>query len=264
MKTLKEDLKKYNIEEYKPLPYFLLSLATCGIYGIVKVVNRNWYNNYKLYMSVKMIRRNYLQLALKYLNKLKFNENNLTLKDNTQIQTYTDLIKLLENNIDVGPRKFENMIRHNDQILNLYKPSTKNKLSNKIKFVIGIVAVVIIAAIGSNNKDHERIVAYKQEQQQQPQQIQQVEPIQHEAIQQQPQEAKKEEVKQEATEKKAEEKTPTSNAATSSAAGDIIGDKNSHIYHLPTQKHYNIKAGNEVHFKTEQEAIDAGYRAAKR
>lgn len=46
--------------------------------------------------------------------------------------------------------------------------------------------------------------------------------------------------------------------------GRIIGNRNSHIYHVPGQAGYRINSANTVYFNNEQEAIDAGYRKAKR
>jgi len=46
-------------------------------------------------------------------------------------------------------------------------------------------------------------------------------------------------------------------------AGTIVGNSNSHIYHMPGQRGYNMNSSNAVYFNTEQEAINAGYRKAK-
>lgn len=46
--------------------------------------------------------------------------------------------------------------------------------------------------------------------------------------------------------------------------GSIIGNVNSKIYHVPGQAGYHMSSTNAVYFKTEQEAINAGYRRAKR
>lgn len=254
MNTLKDDLKIHNVEEYKPLKFFALSLVTCGAYGIVKVVNHNWYNNYKLYMAIKMIKKDNVQLAYKYLDMLKFNRNKKTSKDAMQMQTYTDLIGVIENKINVGPQKFESPIKNNEQVLNLEKPKLKNKMSNRRKVVIGIIAVAIVAAIGSNKQDNNKIVAQQQQEQPQ-QQVEQVQP---------PKEVKQEQPKEQPKEEQPKQEEKAAAVVNTAPAGDIVADRNSHIYHLPTQKHYNIKAANEVHFKTEQEAINAGYRAAKR
>lgn len=53
----------------------------------------------------------------------------------------------------------------------------------------------------------------------------------------------------------------TINTATSQK---IIGNKNSKIYHTPDQAGYNILPKNIVYFNSEQEALAAGYRKAKR
>ena len=47
-------------------------------------------------------------------------------------------------------------------------------------------------------------------------------------------------------------------------SGDIIGNSNTHVYHVPGQAGYNMNSANAVHFSSEQEAINAGYRRSKR
>lgn len=50
----------------------------------------------------------------------------------------------------------------------------------------------------------------------------------------------------------------------SETQGQIIGNKNSRIYHLPGGGSYNkVSAENRVYFATEEEAQKAGYRKAK-
>lgn len=44
----------------------------------------------------------------------------------------------------------------------------------------------------------------------------------------------------------------------------IIGNINSHVYHMPGQRGYTMKAKNAVYFHSEQEAINAGYRKAQK
>ena len=50
----------------------------------------------------------------------------------------------------------------------------------------------------------------------------------------------------------------------SEKVGRIIGNKKSKIYHLPGQAGYEVKEENQVYFDSEEEAIRAGYRKAKR
>jgi len=47
-------------------------------------------------------------------------------------------------------------------------------------------------------------------------------------------------------------------------SGQIVGNINSHIYHVPGQSGYNMNSANATYFNTEQDAINAGYRRAKR
>lgn len=44
----------------------------------------------------------------------------------------------------------------------------------------------------------------------------------------------------------------------------IVGNINSHIYHVPGQAGYRMNSANAVYFDTEQQAIAAGYRKSKR
>ena len=46
--------------------------------------------------------------------------------------------------------------------------------------------------------------------------------------------------------------------------GQIIGNRNSKIYHVPGQAGYRMNSANAVYFNSEQDAINAGYRKAKR
>lgn len=46
--------------------------------------------------------------------------------------------------------------------------------------------------------------------------------------------------------------------------GTIVGNVNSKIYHVPGQVGYRMNSANAVHFNTEQDAINAGYRKALR
>lgn len=44
----------------------------------------------------------------------------------------------------------------------------------------------------------------------------------------------------------------------------IIGNRNSKIYHVPGQAGYRLNVANAVYFKSEQQAIRAGYRRSRR
>ena len=58
---------------------------------------------------------------------------------------------------------------------------------------------------------------------------------------------------------------PKASMATSTGAGNIIGNRNSHIYHLPSgcPSYNDVATRNRVMFKSEKEATAAGYRKAK-
>lgn len=64
----------------------------------------------------------------------------------------------------------------------------------------------------------------------------------------------------------------SSNSSASSNQGDlytgnqgtIVGNSNSKIYHVPGQAGYHMNSANAVYFNSEQDAINAGYRKAKR
>ncbi len=56
-----------------------------------------------------------------------------------------------------------------------------------------------------------------------------------------------------------------SNTDLNIKTGKIKGNKKSKVYHLENQKDYNkVNSENIIYFNTEQEAINAGYRKAKR
>ncbi|WP_125588199.1 sunset domain-containing protein [Companilactobacillus jidongensis] len=75
----------------------------------------------------------------------------------------------------------------------------------------------------------------------------------------------------EAAAKQTRSNTATSSSNNTSSRGDmntassgqIVGNINSHIYHVPGQRGYNMNSSNAVYFQTEQDAINAGYRKAK-
>lgn len=63
----------------------------------------------------------------------------------------------------------------------------------------------------------------------------------------------------------ATEKEDVASPANNECNGQIKGNKNSNIYHLPSGAHYNtVSEQNIVWFCSEDEAKIAGYRAAKR
>lgn len=59
---------------------------------------------------------------------------------------------------------------------------------------------------------------------------------------------------------------PASNHGDMNTAetGKIIGNRNSHIYHVPGQAGYRMNSANAIYFNSEAEAQAAGYRKAKR
>ncbi|KRK80410.1 SLAP domain-containing protein [Companilactobacillus nodensis] len=50
---------------------------------------------------------------------------------------------------------------------------------------------------------------------------------------------------------------------TGTYVGTVVGNKASHIYHLPTQHRYRIGHKNIIYFSSEQEAINKGYHKSK-
>lgn len=57
-------------------------------------------------------------------------------------------------------------------------------------------------------------------------------------------------------------KPKATTAPAPAGAGQIIGDKKSHVYHLPGDKYMLPAQQNRVYFKTEAQAKAAGYRHA--
>lgn len=66
--------------------------------------------------------------------------------------------------------------------------------------------------------------------------------------------------KKKATKKKSKKKAKKS----SSSKGLIVANKNTKVYHLPSQRKYRMSAKNTVYFKTEAQAKAAGYRKSLR
>ena len=73
-------------------------------------------------------------------------------------------------------------------------------------------------------------------------------------------------------EKQKQEAEINNNGSSSQSQGDlytanqgtIVGNRNSKIYHVPGQAGYHMHSANAVYFNSEQDAINAGYRKAKR
>lgn len=96
------------------------------------------------------------------------------------------------------------------------------------------------------------------------------------AQKQQEQQAKEAQKQQAAAQKQQEEQAKeaqqqASSASSSQSRGDmntgdtgtIVGNSQSHIYHVPGQRGYNMNSSNAVYFNNEQDAINAGYRRSK-
>ena len=83
--------------------------------------------------------------------------------------------------------------------------------------------------------------------------------------------AKKKEI-EEAQKKAKQNQEINNNGSSSQSQGDlytanqgtIVGNRNSEIYHVPGQAGYHMHSANAVYFNSEQDAINAGYRKAKR
>ena len=58
--------------------------------------------------------------------------------------------------------------------------------------------------------------------------------------------------------------TNTGDMNTGDVQGKIVGNANSHIYHVPGQAGYRMNASNAVYFNTEAQAQAAGYRKSLR
>lgn len=83
---------------------------------------------------------------------------------------------------------------------------------------------------------------------------------------------KEAEEQQKAAQRQEANTSSSSNSSDSSNQGDlytgnqgtIVGNSNSKIYHVPGQAGYHMNSANAVYFNSEQDAINAGYRKAKR
>ncbi len=56
--------------------------------------------------------------------------------------------------------------------------------------------------------------------------------------------------------------TPATRPGMMAHVGNIIGNKNTHVYHMPGDRGQLPAPQNRVYFRTEREAIAAGYRRA--
>ena len=151
-----------------------------------------------------------------------------------------------------------------------------------------VVHKTVIKKVGTKelNKEKARAKVLKQEQKNKQAEYdklkQQLDDYQ-EKEEQQKQEAEQARKKAKARQKEAEEQqkaaqrqeantSSSSNSSDSSNQGDlytgnqgtIVGNSNSKIYHVPGQAGYHMNSANAVYFNSEQDAINAGYRKAKR
>lgn len=83
--------------------------------------------------------------------------------------------------------------------------------------------------------------------------------------------AKKKEIEE--AQKKAKQNQETNNNSSSSQSqgnlytanqGTIVGNRNSMIYHVPGHAGYHMHSTNAVYFNSEQDAINVGYKKAKK
>ncbi|TGA94759.1 DNA-entry nuclease [Lactobacillus johnsonii] len=137
-----------------------------------------------------------------------------------------------------------------------------------------VVHKTVIKKVGTKelNKEKARAKVLKQEQKNKQAEYdklkQQLDDYQ-EKEEQQKQEA---EEQQRATQHQEANTSSSSNSSDSSNQGDlytgnqgtIVGNSNSKIYHVPGQAGYHMNSANAVYFNSEQDAINAGYRKAKR
>lgn len=137
-----------------------------------------------------------------------------------------------------------------------------------------VVHKTVIKKVGTKelNKEKARAKVLKQEQKNKQAEYdklkQQLDDYQ-EKEEQQKQEA---EEQQRATQHQEANTSSSSNSSDSSNQDDlytgnqgtIVGNSNSKIYHVPGQAGYHMNSANAVYFNSEQDAINAGYRKAKR
>lgn len=103
----------------------------------------------------------------------------------------------------------------------------------------------------------------KRKEQEQQAAAQKEQEAQAKAAQKQQEEAAAQQKQQEQSQQAASQ-TQTRGDMNTSDTGTIVGNANSHIYHVPGQAGYRMNSANAVYFHSEQEAIAAGYRRAKR
>lgn len=114
------------------------------------------------------------------------------------------------------------------------------------------------------NKEKARAKVLKQEQKNKQ--------AEYDKLKQQLDDYQEKEEQQRATQRQEANTSSSSNSSDSSNQGDlytgnqgtIVGNSNSKIYHVPGQAGYHMNSANAVYFNSEQDAINAGYRKAKR
>lgn len=129
-----------------------------------------------------------------------------------------------------------------------------------------VVHKTVIKKVGTKelNKEKARAKVLKQEQKNKQ--------AEYDKLKQQLDDYQEKEEQQRATQHQEANTSSSSNSSDSSNQGDlytgnqgtIVGNSNSKIYHVPGQAGYHMNSANAVYFNSEQDAINAGYRKAKR
>ena len=129
-----------------------------------------------------------------------------------------------------------------------------------------VVHKTVIKKVGTKelNKEKARAKVLKQEQKNKQ--------AEYDKLKQQLDDYQEKEEQQKAAQRQEANTSSSSNSSDSSNQGDlytgnqgtIVGNSNSKIYHVPGQAGYHMNSANAVYFNSEQDAINAGYRKAKR
>ncbi|MQS75276.1 DNA-entry nuclease [Companilactobacillus halodurans] len=212
-----------------------------------------------------------IYFAIKLINQHKVRNKTRTgkaIKKKYRIGLFSSLIILIVA-FASGGGTTEEKVSHQDQ-KNEPRTSvvaTKTKYVGKSKYKIVKKEHVALVAQKNKLKEQEDSLQEqrdqiedkeKQEQEEQQQQQEQAQKQQEEQQKQAQQQAQQQQEKQ-----NQQQETQQRGDMTTSQSGKIVGNSNSHIYHVPGQRGYKMNSSNAVYFDNEQDAINAGYRKAK-
>lgn len=225
---------------------WFVSLIAMIIYIVKWIKNRRGNNNYrkKFLISLAVMVVSFILVGATGGNDATRNASNSS--DTTKVARKSKTPKVVKKIKYVGKDKYD--IAKKENLALIAKKKKLSKQEDKLQ--------------DQRDKIEEQVAQEKQQAQEQ------------QAEKKQQQVAKAAQKQQEQQEQQASQQTEQSSQAQSSQgqsqgdmntddAGTIVGNSRSHIYHVPGQRGYNMNSANAVYFKSEQDAINAGYRRSK-